>query len=449
MKTVVFCVYPMVGAINSSFKLAKIMRNQGWRIYYFGVSECRHQVELQGFDFVTIYEGVFTDDGCDDGKNWFYSYMNYLGWLRRFYKKYKYLINALATGEDQEVTNLFKKYSPDFVLILTTEYDSIIWALLVNKLGIKCAYLSSILGHSEGKSVPPFYSSSLPCQSFFGIPTVYFEWKKYFLLRRLKGFLKSLFGIGVSFDFAANTLAKGFEYPRERINNKTDLLAPLIDIPEFVLWPKIFDFKNTEQVGRHYIEPSIDLDRYEGDFPWDRIDNNAPIIYCAMGTVVSRKKKEYVRFYNVILKTACEMPHIQWVIALGALVSPHEFDVIPDNVLLVKNAPQISLLKKAKYMISHGGANSVKECILLGVSMIVCPLEFDHFGNSAKVFYHKLGLRGSFENIDTNKMIELITELDVNPIYKENVIAMQKQFNQLEQAVPSIKIIESMLENHV
>jgi UDP:flavonoid glycosyltransferase YjiC (YdhE family) len=147
-----------------------------------------------------------------------------------------------------------------------------------------------------------------------------------------------------------------------------------------------------------------------------------------------------------MINTAKVLNYMQWVISIGSELSEKDLDPVPNNVVIVNNAPQIGLLKKAQFMINHGGANSVKECICLGVPMLVFPLEFDHFGNAAKVVHHKLGILGSFEKITKKKLIELIHELNGNDSYRENIAAMQKKFNQHETHSPAVKIIEAILK---
>jgi zeaxanthin glucosyltransferase len=447
MKTIVFCVHPLVGGINSSLKLAKNLKGKGWVIVYFGVSQCRKYIEPHGFDFVTVYDDFFSEEVYfyDKSNIWPLSFFVWLKNARLFWRNYKNFIKSMISGEDREIINLFEKYSPDLVLILTTEYDSIIWAILANKLGFKCAYLSSILSHTECDTTPPICSSRIPTQSFWGRVNTVLTWKKYFFIREIKSTFLSALGIGVRFDFTAKILAKAYNYSIDEINIKTDLLSPLINIPELVLWPACFEFKNVNQQGRYYLEPSIDLSRNENDFAWERIDHECALIYCSMGTVSSRKKEEYIRFYKVIIDAAKELTSIQWLIAIGTMIAIDDLGVIPKNVIVVINAPQIAVLKKAKYMINHGGANSVKECIYLGVPMLVFPLEFDHFGNAAKVVYHKLGLCGKFLKVNKAMLINLINKLNGNEQYRVNLSIMQNKFKELELQTPSIKIIESML----
>jgi len=96
-------------------------------------------------------------------------------------------------------------------------------------------------------------------------------------------------------------------------------------------------------------------------------------------------------------------------------------------------------------MITHGGPNSVKECIYFGVPMIVFPLWFDQPGNVARVTYHGLGLKGDFKKISQKELQGLIEEVTSNPKYRERIKAMQKYFMEIEEAKPSVKLIEEFI----
>jgi UDP:flavonoid glycosyltransferase YjiC (YdhE family) len=67
---------------------------------------------------------------------------------------------------------------------------------------------------------------------------------------------------------------------------------------------------------------------------------------------------------------------------------------LPPNVRVVASAPQLAVLRRAHLMLTEGGSNSVKECVHFGVPMLVYPRNADQPGNSARVVFHGLGLRG-------------------------------------------------------
>ena len=49
---------------------------------------------------------------------------------------------------------------------------------------------------------------------------------------------------------------------------------------------------------------------------------------------------------------------------------------VPDNIILVKSAPQIDILKKASLLITHGGMNSASESMHFGGRLSIKNLKF-------------------------------------------------------------------------
>lgn len=169
------------------------------------------------------------------------------------------------------------------------------------------------------------------------------------------------------------------------------LPAYTLRLPELVVCPQEFDFPKSEKPGRHYIEPTIDLDRVEEAFHWDLLDDTRPLVYCALGTLTCFPKQSYQSFYQAVIDASKVRPDWEWVLAVGSSLRVGAFRVIPSNVIVVNRAPQLALLSRAAMMITHGGTNTIKECVYFGVPMVVYPLGYDHPGNATRVIYRGLG----------------------------------------------------------
>ncbi len=102
---------------------------------------------------------------------------------------------------------------------------------------------------------------------------------------------------------------------------------------------------------------------------------------------------------------------------------------LPDNVHLLSKVPQLALLPNVDVFIHHGGLGSVKEALHLCVPTLVYPITptFDTEGNAARIFYHRLGLRGEISQDSPQQITEKIQELLTNPIYKQNLQAFKEK----------------------
>ena len=224
---------------------------------------------------------------------------------------------------------------------------------------------------------------------------------------------------------------------------------PLIDLPELVLCPQEFDFPGAQRKRDcYYVEASIDLDRNQVPFPWEQISKDRPLIYCSFGSQ-SHLIPDSNQFFHMLVDAIAARDKWLLVLVIGAILSPDEFEPLPPNVIIVNTAPQLELLKKASIMITHGGFNSIKECILLGVPMIVFPLIRDHPAIAARVVYHGLGIRGKFQGTSIEQIQAFIDQIDQNPAFRIRIEWMAERFREMENSMPSVRIIEQTLQQSV
>jgi UDP:flavonoid glycosyltransferase YjiC (YdhE family) len=162
----------------------------------------------------------------------------------------------------------------------------------------------------------------------------------------------------------------------------------------------------------HHFGGYCDLDRKENDFDWGKIKTDKKIIYCAIGTVV--KSDLLIGFICRLMQVAKKLDHCEFVIAAGRVYD----DVVKvkqgGNIHIFEFTPQLSVLQQCHLMITLGGANSIRECILSGVRMLCYPFHGDQFGNAARLSFHRLSLRGNIlrdtsEDI-ANKILETLND---------------------------------------
>jgi MGT family glycosyltransferase len=123
----------------------------------------------------------------------------------------------------------------------------------------------------------------------------------------------------------------------------------------------------------YYAGPFVDeTARPVVEFPWNRLDGR-PFIYASLGTV---KKNGHLSVFRLIAE-ACKGLDLQLVISLGDRYEPEIGDELPGNPLVVRYAPQLELLKRAKLVITHGGPNTVFEALMEGKPMIAIPMAHD------------------------------------------------------------------------
>jgi UDP:flavonoid glycosyltransferase YjiC (YdhE family) len=241
-------------------------------------------------------------------------------------------------------------------------------------------------------------------------------------------------------------VAAQYNFPFEELLDTEKSIVPFgFKLPEVVLWPYEFDFPRTASrlVGKFYVGSPLDLGRHQNNWDWQEVAGDKPIIYCAMGTRFSDKK---VRFLEKLISLFAGLPQYQLIIGAA-----HYFPLparlnLPDNVRVVDNAPQITILKKARLMITHCGGNSLKECIIMGVPVLCYPHDNDQFGNAARVQYHRIGLSGDIVADEPDVIKEKIISILHDQGMKEQIQKFRTLFAQYEQSDVATEVVESFLK---
>ena len=126
-----------------------------------------------------------------------------------------------------------------------------------------------------------------------------------------------------------------------------------------------------------------------------------------------------------------------------------DFHSVPANALLVDYAPQTEILRKASFAITHGGLNTIKDCIFLRVPMLAFPLRGDQIGNAERVAFHGLGLAASIQTASTESISLMMGQLERDPGFKSRLEAMRKVFLRIEREQRAVTIIEERLAEKV
>jgi zeaxanthin glucosyltransferase len=108
----------------------------------------------------------------------------------------------------------------------------------------------------------------------------------------------------------------------------------------------------------------------EPAFRWERLRDGMPLVYASFGSQLAPEPSVYAALCNALGPDEADV-----VIAYGDPAQAPE--AVPSHVTAVRWAPQLALLDRAAVMVTHGGANSVAECLMRGVPPLVIPLGYD------------------------------------------------------------------------
>ena len=188
--------------------------------------------------------------------------------------------------------------------------------------------------------------------------------------------------------------------------------------------PDFFDFPREQALPVfHYTGPWHRPDRDDGaiDFPWEWLDNR-PLIYASMGTLQNRLGK----VFKNIIEAVRHLP-MQVVLSKGGGNVEIE-EPLPDNVMAVEFAPQLRLLERAAFAITHAGLNTALECLSYGVPMLCLPVTNDQPGVAKRVEWIGAGRVIPVAQASTYRIRKELSFLLNEPSYRENA---QKAKNKL------------------
>ncbi|WP_350283400.1 nucleotide disphospho-sugar-binding domain-containing protein [Nitrosomonas sp.] len=443
MANIVFVLAPSMGSLNSSLKLAKMLKANGHQVSYVGLADSEEYVLKNGVEFKKIYEKWFPKGFGAKQALLPVTASSENDVLRAGVSREQAFLEAIL-NEDTEFPRVIETLRPDLILHIHADPLMVVLALQSYALGINAAYLRDMLGRSKHSEIPPIWTGIIPSESIYSRLCIQLAWHKNSVLRTYST-LYSRFLASVDFNGMIKKLAKKSGYPWALVD-KEGLPPYILKLPEVVLCPKEFDFPHSDKPGRYYTEASIDIERNEVSFAWDALDETRPLVYCALGTLAWLPTEHYRAFYQAVIDAACSCPGFQWILAVGDFIYPQDFTNIPSNAIIVHRAPQLQMLKRSRMMITHGGTNTIKECIYFGVPMVVFPLGYDHPGNAARVIYHGLGVKGDFLKVTKEQVRALVDTINLDSGYVRRVQLMQSKFQEAENAQLSLKMIEALLQ---
>jgi zeaxanthin glucosyltransferase len=223
---------------------------------------------------------------------------------------------------------------------------------------------------------------------------------------------------------------------------KTDLDHPswiFSELAYITQLPREFDFEHPLLPPQfHYTGPFHDgKGRHPVDFPWDRLTGE-PLIYASMGTIMNGRAD----VFRTIAAGVANHRGTQLVLSIGDRLDPKQIGPVPGNAIIVNQAPQLELLKRASVCITHAGLNTVLESLAQGVPQLAIPVTFEQPGIAARIAAKKTGVTVSFADLTSEHLSTLLDELLNCSIYRENAVKFQEIIRKTDGLALAANIVE-------
>jgi len=227
----------------------------------------------------------------------------------------------------------------------------------------------------------------------------------------------------------------------ERLNVSTSGVTEVVLCPQEIEIPQGANAKAAGSSRPFYAEPSVLTERQAIAFPWHTIAPGRSIVYCSLGTQYARYRQA-PEILKSVVQAFSALPEYQLVIAAGSMFDGLARESLPKNVVIVRTAPQLDLLKRSKLFITHGGLGGIKEAIISGAPVLVIPFDTDQPHNAARVLHHKLGRLCLPSQCTPERLKHLVQAMLENNDMSASLRDMRRVFCDREAQAPSVPFIE-------
>ena len=355
---------------------------------------------------------------------------------------------------------LIEMLKPDVVLV---DHHYIQKAVMYYKYHIPVISVQTAPASEMHPSIPPFRSAYIPKQSLSSQLYVSYLWYTYLLRKQIRFFFNKIFFLGENHLSDVKRLSKQTGYPLKKYIDYKHYKGygefGLKNIPQLLLSPRDFDFPHPLKENQYAMGPlllkedevKIKDRRYlavRDRIRQEREEKKIAFIYCSLGTLNDLGLNNSIKIFQQVIETGKRNLNYRIVISIGEYINPALFLPTPENVFLFKYLPQKDMLHYCDMMIAHGGQNSITECVMNEVPILIYPFlkSSDLGGNSARVVYHEIGNRGFIEKEPIEMMKDKIQDVLTNPVYRKNIHTMRLKFEEKNNSPGVIEVIESIVK---
>jgi zeaxanthin glucosyltransferase len=435
MARIVFFPLAEVGHVNATFKLARQLRARGHDIHYLSLPDIEEHVRAQGWDFTPLFGDLFpkgyrnmVDEVLDSNA----PRQQKKPVAHELVRRLKLQFPEVLFGQDFEAR--LREARADLLLVDATYTPPALTAL---RLGIPTAFICITLPLRADPAVPPLTSSTPPPSGWWSRLKIRVSWA--LLTNARAGYAQFMREQVQEFSRRYPELGKLCDF-RSHLQH-----GPHVNLPTLVTCCSEFDFPRASLENLHYIGPGVDLERADAPLPPEVEQDSRPLLYCSLGSQGARALP-HRPFFQAVLDAMARRPDWRLLMVVGKNLNVADLRIAP-NATVVPFAPQLSVLRKASVMLTHGGLNSIKECICLGVPMLVFPTSFDQPGNGARIVHHELGLMGDIRKVTPELLSSMLDKVTGDPSYRTRVRAMRERFLAADASTRGVELVECLIAN--
>ena len=208
------------------------------------------------------------------------------------------------------------------------------------------------------------------------------------------------------------------------------------------LTPPHWDDGDVHPPTAHFIRYANPRTRREPPPAWLDTSRGRPLVLASLGTVHHGE----AGIFEAILAAVADEP-IDVVAAIGHDQDPARFATPPANVRIEPYVPQIAVLEQAAAFITHGGFNSAKEALSLGIPLVVIPIGGDQPYTAERVEALGLGRGVGPDERTADAIRSRLREVLDDPTYRANARAFAADMAALPGADHAVRLLERLVRD--
>jgi MGT family glycosyltransferase len=153
------------------------------------------------------------------------------------------------------------------------------------------------------------------------------------------------------------------------------------------LYPDEVDYRRAQPLGPawHNLQASVRATDPAWELPEDLRDGEGPLVYLSLGSLGSAD----VGLMEQLVSELAGAPY-RFVVSKGPQAAEFE---LAANMTGAEFLPQTRILPKVDLVITHGGNNTVTECLYFGKPMVLLPIFWDQHDNAQRIAETGFGAR--------------------------------------------------------
>lgn len=208
-------------------------------------------------------------------------------------------------------------------------------------------------------------------------------------------------------------------------------IPSFVDFPRTNLPPHFFYSRPWHKANRDVAIP----------FPWDRLNDDRPIVYASLGSVQTGLQSLYLN-----IAQACASLNVQLVLSLGRKgASLPSHTVLPSNAIVVDFAPQLQLLQRASIVLTHAGLNTALEALSFGLPIVTVPLCNDQPGIAARLVHLGVAHAVPPGRATPPAIQQAISKVLEDPSYQRAATRYQRMIDRCPTLSQTAEILETAL----